>query len=144
MSLKEVISECEAERKVWRSPELVEHLLPFLDLASTKELAKAHQLTRQTLGRPLNWNKMMKRTFREGPVLASERPKVQHSAQLLLLVEDSDEPHLQLNLLHTICRRFPNLGVDKVTLDCSCKQTHQVSERGFVLVEEALNILGSR
>ena len=76
---------------------------------------------------------MMKRTFREGvdineyrilreddPVLASERPKVQHSAQLLLLVEDSDESHLQLNLLHTICRRFPNLGVDKVTLDCSC------------------------
>ena len=160
MSLKEVISECEAERKVWRSPELVEHLLPFLDLASTKELAKAHQLTRQTLGRPLNWDKMMKRTFREGvdindeenddireddPVLASERPKVQLSAQLLLLVEDSDESHLQLNLLHTICRRFPNLDVDEVTkLNCSCKQTHQVSERGFVLVEEALNILGSR
>ena len=70
---------------------------------------------------------------------------MQHSAQLLLLVEDSDESHLQLNLLHTICRRFPNLDVDEVTkLNCSCKQTHQVSERGFVLVEEALNILGSR
>ena len=36
------LGEFDAEKKFWATPELVEKLLPLLDLASTKELAKAH------------------------------------------------------------------------------------------------------
>ena len=35
----------EAERKFWRIPELVETLLPFLDVKSILSLAQCHQLT---------------------------------------------------------------------------------------------------
>ena len=34
-----------AEMKFWRTPELVEKLLTFLDAGSTKLLAEAHHLT---------------------------------------------------------------------------------------------------
>ena len=131
MSLKEGISQCEAERRFWRRLELVEHLLPFLDLASTKELAGAHKLTRQILGRAINWNKVVKRTFpaskninmirrnlmeENDPILASERPKVRLLAQILRLVEDSEGPELEMNLLHTICGHYPSSRVCRAQL----------------------------
>ena len=47
----------------WRTPELVEKLLPFLDLETTKQLAKAHELTLLILGKAFIWNKLAKRTF---------------------------------------------------------------------------------
>ena len=54
---------CEAATLFWGTPELVEHLLPFLDADSTKELAEAHHLTRQILGKALIWGRLTKRTF---------------------------------------------------------------------------------
>ena len=57
------IQEFSAKRKFWGSPELMEHLLPFLDTSTTKQLAEAHKLTRRILGNALNWNKLIKRTF---------------------------------------------------------------------------------
>ena len=146
-------------------PELIEHLLPFLDLASTKELAGAHRRTRQILGTALNWDKMIKRTFpasennnmimrnqlmeeNDDPILASERQKVRGCAQILrlALLEDSDGPQLEMNLLHTICGRYPNPHpvFERVKLNCSCLQTHQVSSWGFVLLEETQSVLESR
>ena len=53
-----------AEKKFWRTRELVENaLLPFLDLESVEQLAKAHDLTVEILGKTFTWNKLVKRTF---------------------------------------------------------------------------------
>ena len=52
-----------AEKKFWRTPELVENaLLPFLDLESVEQLVKAHDLTVEILGKTITWNKLVKRT----------------------------------------------------------------------------------
>ena len=98
MSLKEGTSECGAERKFWGQPELVENLLSFFDLGSSFELAKAHKRTRQILGRPCNFDKMMKRSFpasenteenceaakESDPNLALAKPNVALFAQILM------------------------------------------------------------
>ena len=134
MSLKEGFSECEAERKFWRLSELVENLLPFLDLTSTKELAEAHKLTRQILGRALNWDKMIKRTFPaseninriRGALEEGDLILVRLVAQILLLAEDTDRPQMERSLLHKICGRYPKVSplinwVNLVKLNCSCE-----------------------
>ena len=51
----------EAEQKVWQTPELVEGLLPFLDPASTLELALAHKKTRTILKGSRVWKRLIKR-----------------------------------------------------------------------------------
>ena len=47
--------------KFWETPELVEKLLPYLDLNSTKQLAESHKLTRKILKKGLAWNKLLRR-----------------------------------------------------------------------------------
>ena len=49
-----------AERQFRGTPELVEKLLPFLDLESIKQLAKSHKLTQQILGNSFIWNQLIK------------------------------------------------------------------------------------
>ena len=49
----------DAEKKFWGCPELVKHLLSFLDLRSTLHLAKEHQLSRKTLEDKHNWKKLV-------------------------------------------------------------------------------------
>ena len=55
----------EAERKFWRIPELVETLLPFLDVKSILSLAQCHQLTLNILQGTFVWNQLIQRTFGE-------------------------------------------------------------------------------
>ena len=43
-----------AEWKFWRTPELVEKLLTFLDAGSTKLLAESHDLTLEILEQAFN------------------------------------------------------------------------------------------
>ena len=53
-----------AEKKFWRTPELVENaLLPVLDIESIEQMAKSHDLTVEILGKTFTWNKLVKRTF---------------------------------------------------------------------------------
>ena len=49
----------------WETPELVERVLPYLDLTSTKMLAKAHKLTRLILKRAFAWHKLVRRVMPE-------------------------------------------------------------------------------
>ena len=52
-----------AEKKFWKTPELVEELLDFLDLDSIKQLAKHHVLTKEILGKEVVWQKILKRAM---------------------------------------------------------------------------------
>ena len=54
------LQEESAEKKFWKTPELVEELLDFLDLDSIKQLAKNHGLTKEILGKEVVWQKILK------------------------------------------------------------------------------------
>ena len=104
-------------RKFWETPELVEKLLPYLDLDSTKHLAESHKLTRKLL----TWNKLFQRflpaeervkflvdqsfgspfPYEDDPLLASESPKARILGELLTLINgDSSMAWLSLVICH--------------------------------------------
>ena len=94
----------DAEKKFWGCPELVEHLLSFLDLRSTLHLAKEYQLSRKTLEDKHNWKKLVdqKILFRKNEITLET---VNYMAEILQLMKTPRMP-LLLELLHTICERF--------------------------------------
>ena len=54
------------EAKFWSSPELVNHLLSFLDTSSTAALAQIHPLTVSLLQIMFNWRGFVRRTWVKG------------------------------------------------------------------------------
>ena len=52
-----------AEKKFWKTPELVEELLDFLDLDSIKQLAKHHVLAKEILAKEVVWHKILERAM---------------------------------------------------------------------------------
>ena len=112
----------EAERKFWASPELVETLLPFLDVKSILCLAQCHQLTLKTLQGSSVWYKLVRRSCPEAvqmvrahPLdredtlgvrerLAPERLQMVHLVDILKMVEDP-KTHLK-EVVHVIFERF--------------------------------------
>ena len=127
------MSNREAEVMFWMTPELVEHLLSFLDPASILALAKAHPLTREVLQRGLNWTRFLERScpkqsFTLRPrfqrLLPPEKPWWTHKHLIvsimeryalealepiieILLIIGKPESHL-LQLLALICENFPS------------------------------------
>ena len=112
-----------AEMKFWRTPELVEKLLPHLNLESTLALAQSHQLTRSLLQGTSIWNKLIRRNC---PFAVKIKPSdlpnpdlrlsippemqvkiavVKSIVEILKLMEDPEEA-LLLDLLDVICERF--------------------------------------
>ena len=158
------MTSCEdsAEWKFWRTPELVDKLLTFLDAGSTKLLAESHDLTLQILGQAFNWDKLTKRTFPVGEdfdlvedadtFLASEKSKTGFLVDILRMIKGAQQPQLKKDLLHAICKRFPGEpAVEKIwkqkpfiDVSCSsCLETHQVSSWGFLLLVHLEAKLGS-
>ena len=126
----------EAEKKFWRSPELVEKLVSsFLDTGSILALAKCHQLTIDLLNTGNSvWNKLISRTCPEsvrinlghirpprvlsdrmvmttGGVLQQERAEM---ANLIAILKMLDDPKSRLlAILDLICQRFPPYVFDE-------------------------------
>ena len=136
----------EAEKIFWRTPELVEILISFLDPASILALAKTSSLIREVLQRGLNWSRLIKRTCPEQLIIL-QQPFEQGLATAekalepiieILQVLDKSESHL-LQLLDIICERFPSnntsAGPDQVKMACPCHEVHEVSTLGFLLLE---------
>lgn len=94
----------DAEKKFWICPQLVKHLLSFLDLRSTLHLAKEYQLSRKTLEDKHNWKKLVyqKIPFRKNEITLET---VNYMAEILQLMKTPRMPLLR-KLLHTICERF--------------------------------------
>ena len=151
-----------AEWKFWRTPELVDKLLTFLDAGSTKLLAESHDLTLEILEQAFNWDKMTKRNFPVGEnfdlvqdansFLASEKSKAGFLVDILRMIKSSQQPELKKVLLHAICKRFPGepalerIWKQKPFVDVSCFscfETHQVSSWGFLLLVHLEDKLGS-
>ena len=180
MQLKEMSStqQEDAERKFWRLPELVEMLLPFLDGPSTLALVKALPLALEIIQRKSMWIKLVKRVcpFDSDDVVewgeefeklvANDKKKVMPLVEILKMTENPKP--LLLDLLHTICERFPPVdredvpeeargyhvntipGPESFELSCSCRgrrrrrqATHAVCPYGFLLLEEVERIMGT-
>ena len=132
------------------------------------ELAKAHQLTAQVLEEGTRtWQKLVNRScpfyehYKELPVedytnaqwevsyrdctqdrLSRQQANISHLTSILREMENPKLPLLEL--LHTICERFPpvifrpeeNGRPMAFHLSCPCKRSHAVTHLGFLLLEE--------
>ena len=94
-----------AENKFWNTPDLVRELVPFLDLASILNLASVHDITlaliyHNSAWRRTIWSDLLRRTsFHLGD------EEVKNAVKVMKLAEDKEV--LLLDLLDTICERFP-------------------------------------
>ena len=86
----------DAKTKFWRTPELVERLMPFLDAQSTLALVKALPLALEVIQRKFMWIKLVRRVcpfdtddgvaeFEE--TLADDRRKVMPLVEILKMIE---------------------------------------------------------
>ena len=153
-----------AVRQFWETPDLVEKLLPYLDLTSTKLLAESHKLTRQMLRKAFIWKKLIQRMlpreekinfpcdifgmplpFEDDPLLESERRKAKILAEILTLIKGGSLAQLELALvlIHAVGERNPPNFLPIIDVTCSCLQTHRVSPWGFILLVEIEASLGS-
>ena len=122
-----------AEKMFWRSPELVDNLINFLEVESVAELAKAYPFTAELLeSSKKTWGGLVQRscpfyqhkglpveegdhgwadhTYRPGVEdrLAEQHVNVFHLTRILSSMESPKVPLLEL--LHVICERFPLQG----------------------------------
>ena len=123
-----------AEKKFWRSPELVEKLISsFLDTGSILALAKCHQLTLDLLNSGNSvWNKIISRTCPESvrinlghirpPRVMSDRMVMTtvlererlEMVNLIVILKMLDDPKSRLlAILDLICQRFPPYVYDE-------------------------------
>ena len=120
-------SALDAVTKFRETPELVERLLPFLDSYSVWSLGQAHPPALQILkGSSLIWKDLVRRSCSD----------LEH---LIKILKDMKIPKLfLLELLDTICERFPQTTPSKDFVQVSCPRhaPHQVSILGFMLLEE--------
>ena len=137
------MSNREAERLFWMTPELVENLLSFLDPASILALAKTHPLTREVLQSGFNWTRFLERSCpkqsftlrpRFQQLLPPEKTRWTHKLLIISIMEhyalEALEPMIEillligkpeshlLQLLDLICENFPSYStghLDMVT-----------------------------
>ena len=120
-------------------PELVTHLLTFLDAYSLASLASVHQLTSKVVqgtaildGEVIRRSKLPLSTLNED-TLESQRQGIRLLVNLLLKLENGR--NLMIDLVHVICENCP--GVDQSNRVGVSKQGthwHWVSPLGVVLL----------
>ena len=131
-----------AER-FWATPELIEKLLPYIDLRSTMCLAQSHEMTQNVLEGTRVWNKLIKRIC---PI-----DRLNQVKDLVAIVKTLKDPegHL-LDLLEEICESnpAPDRGDRHIAVRMGCPghpdpDFHVVSLAGFMLLEEVEGALGT-
>ena len=137
----------EAARKFWELPELVEKLLPFLDLESTLHLAQAHQLTRDILQRSFTWDKLIGRSCLQEEAYhclddGLFKEKVASVKLLVAILKLMKDPKANmLDLLDTICKMCPPdvlsrfLGTVQI-VSPTHPDSYEVFLSDFLLLEE--------
>ena len=143
---------------------VINKLIPFLDVQAVSELAKAYQFTAQVLQQSSKtWGQLVKRSC---PFFENRDLGVEQGADWEVCYKESVEDRLSrqqtnistltgilnkmknpklplLELLHTICERFPpilfhpeeNGRPMAFHLSCPCERTQAVTHLGFLLLE---------
>ena len=96
----------EAMQKFWVNEDLLEHLMPMMDLPSTLALASVNPLVVALLGRPLLWQHLLSKSWKLFP------NSIDLMTDLLKMMEDP-EPQL-LDFLEYICQNYPLLGLIEI------------------------------
>ena len=160
-----------SELRFWWSEELAENLFRFLDAFSMASFAHVHPLAAKILQeKTSSWKILVRRccpffalplfsdneswTYWIEAQLNEKKTVMRHLTTILKQMKNPKVPLLEL--LHVICERFPPVldesytrwkpseGVEFVQLRCSCNRSpHQVSQMGFLLLEEVEGALGS-
>ena len=133
--------ENKAGQKFWGTPELVEKILPFLDLTSTLSLVQSKVMSRKILQGGIVWNRLIRRS---SPL--DELAVVAKLVQILKLMKEPTT--LMLDLLDLICEsrvgdRMINLFG---TVQMSCPRhpnSHLVRLSDFRLLEEVEGAFGT-
>ena len=143
---------CEAERKFWKTPELIERLLLFLDVESTLCLAQSHARTLNILEGGWVWNKFIKRIcpYDEEDNQGVNEPEtkldiIKNLVAILKLMEDPQV--LLVDLLELICERVcskePNRASMVSVLCTRHSDPHTLPLEAFVLLEEVEGAFGT-
>ena len=135
----------EAEKKFWKSPELVEGLLPFLDPPSILELAKAHPLTAGVMQGTFNWTRFIKRSCPYPPADGMNNVAEVRTIVGILQIMGNPQFHL-LALLDIICERFTPAAdpfAHGIKVTCPSHKVHNVSPLGFMLLESVEGAINS-
>ena len=149
----------DAERKFWRTPELVESLPPYLDPPTILALAQAHPLCHGIMCGTNNWRRFIEKTCPLSPFptqYMSEEQIEEKMAGLrpaigIMQLMGNPRSHL-LPLLDLISQRFPGFAPpradllpnwrDSVRLTSPGKEV-LVSALGFMLIEFVEGAQGS-
>ena len=148
---------CEAQRKFWGCPELVDMVLPFLDSNSILSLCQALPAVVKVVQGKTAWNKLIRRTcnfdFNStdyvslNPVKEANVEKHVKVASLAgMLTKMADPAESLLDLLDLICEKHPSYERDgrKDFIELSCPRhvgNHSVSPAGFMLLEEVESVI---
>ena len=148
-----------ASVKFWETPELIEKLLPNLDLKSTVCLARTHVMTQNILQRRCIWNKLIRRSClfieRGNPFGLPNGPKMPHKIDMVkdlvtILKLMTDPNAFLLDLLDFICERFTPEDVHllrqntHVAIRCPRHpDLHFIPLAGFLLLEEVEGAFGT-
>ena len=155
-------NQSEAERKFWKTPELLETLFSWIDLESTLNLARV--MDKEDLQSGITskvWNKLIRnncpvdkrgRLFGSFPQdrdsyqdLQEAQEAVKNLATILKLMGQPKD--LLLDLLDLICERLPPLvgcalATSQLQIVCPRHpEPHKVSPAGFLLLEQVESVL---
>ena len=146
----------DATQEFWMSEDLLEHLLPMLDLASTLNLAFVNPLVVYLLSRPAAWHHFLERSY-QPTYLFSQEFEVSQPISLLLKMMEDDEEQLLLHLLDFICDMFKmpcreqlksGLGMDSIKvreIKLNLKGNSKlVFLDGFVILQHMVSSLKSK
>ena len=144
---------CEAERKFWKTPELVERLLQFLDVESTSRLAQSHVRTLNILEGGWVWNKFIKRICpyddEDNEGVKEPEKKLYVIKTLVAILKLMKDPQaLLIDLLELICERCCSKGtpgqMSLVNVLCCCQsEPHILPMEAFVHLEEVEGAFGT-
>ena len=96
--------------KFWANEDLVEEVLPFLDLHSVVALASVHPLSLSLIQRDVVWQGILLKTFKTKSELLLQQWEEKVDLLVDLMYLTSDEPadgNLLQSVLHHICQNFP-------------------------------------
>ena len=143
-----------AERKFWRTPDLVESLLLFLDARSTLTLVKVLPLALDIVQMKSMWIKLVKRVcpydtqdvvskqeYLEG--LAAEKMELILLTEILKVMTKAPNPRL-LDLLDVICERFPPVPRENLAWEGRSKRKDGTLRANIIPGPEFIRLICTR
>ena len=146
----------DAKSKFWGLPEVLEQFLPYNDVYTILSLTEVFPATLEALKGVKVWDNLIRRTSIPPPVLpqvgqwpeatfGDQMTKIFYLSKILSKIDKPEKKkELMLDLLHVIAKNYPaGGGRYSVKLSCPCSEIHEVSDSGFLFLEEVESSIGT-